>query len=195
MSHSVEGQSRFKDWTKGKLTHVTSQLKGLRRFASHVETLVRNHCSSRLGNTEPQLWKLLWIRVVKKHIVEIELCQCIVQQQLLAHPFGHLLISRSLTPKSFAPEPPSSATHFSTIQRDVRAGAIRVEISDPEQWTPGEVAILKTRKTSEFGTLGAWSLRHLWLGSRCGSEVSPVNRIDGKGWCKVSCDRCGPKRE
>ena len=33
----------------------------------------------------------------------------------------------TMAPPSF----PTSATHFSTIQSDVRAGAIRVEISDP----------------------------------------------------------------
>ena len=40
---------------------------------------------------------------------------------------------------------PTSSTHFSTVQSDARAGAIRVEISDPEQWSSGDVAILKNQ--------------------------------------------------
>ena len=50
-----------------------------------------------------------------------------------------------------SPSEPSrvSATHFSTVRSEVRAGAIRIDISNPEQWsaeTPRSCAIKKQRR-------------------------------------------------
>ena len=50
-------------------------------------------------------------------------------------------------PSILPPGVPTSPTHLSTVQTDARAGAIRVEISDPEQWSSGDVAILKNQET------------------------------------------------
>ena len=47
ISQSLEGQDKnLKEWTRGKLTHVTSQMKGLQSFAAELETFVRQKCSS-----------------------------------------------------------------------------------------------------------------------------------------------------
>ena len=49
---------------------------------------------------------------------------------------------------------PTSATVFSTVQSNVRAGAIRVEISDPEQWSPGHVIqSQEAKRAREIGSL------------------------------------------
>ena len=53
------------------------------------------------------------------------------------------------------PANPTSTTHFSTVQSDVRAGAIRVEISDPEQLSPGEVAILQNQEAKRVREIGS----------------------------------------
>ena len=50
---------------------------------------------------------------------------------------------------------PQLATIFSTIQNDVRAGAIRVEISDRERWSPGDVAILQNQETKRDREIGS----------------------------------------
>ena len=50
----------------------------------------------------------------------------------------------SLQSKENAPLPPSrdSAARFSTVRSDVRSGAIRIDISDPQQWSAGDVAVI-----------------------------------------------------
>ena len=48
---------------------------------------------------------------------------------------------------------PTSTTIFSTVQSDVRARAIRVELSDPDKWSPGDVAVLQIKKPKELGRL------------------------------------------
>ena len=53
------------------------------------------------------------------------------------------------------PTTPTSATVFSTIQSDVRTGAIRVEISDPEDCSLGDVAILQTQETKRVREIGS----------------------------------------
>ena len=35
-----------------------------------------------------------------------------------------------------------STTHFSTVRSEVRSGAIRIDITDPEQWPAGDVAVI-----------------------------------------------------
>ena len=54
------------------------------------------------------------------------------------------------------PATQTSPAVFSTIQSDVRAPALRVEICDPNQWSPGDVAILhnqEAKRVTEIGSL------------------------------------------
>ena len=120
-----------------------------------------------LKQAEPQLWKLLVVKVVKKQIVGVVLCQLTVQLQLQVHLPDHPLTWQQVSepPRVAAPEIPTSTpqsdarpvstTIFSTIQTDVRAGTIRVEISDPEQWSSGDVAILKNQEAKRVGDIGS----------------------------------------
>ena len=49
------------------------------------------------------------------------------------------------------PEPSRvSATHFSTVRSEVRSGAIRIDISNPEQWSAGDTAILRNQDPDRF---------------------------------------------
>ena len=62
-------------------------------------------------------------------------------------------LKQAFLPKE-APQPdaqPVSATHFSTLRSEVRAGAIRADVSNPEQWSPGDTAILKSQE--DIGSL------------------------------------------
>ena len=54
---SIEGRDRnLKEWARGKLTHMNTQLRGLRDFATAVETFV--HQKRSLRRAEPQLRNL-----------------------------------------------------------------------------------------------------------------------------------------
>ena len=47
------------------------------------------------------------------------------------------------------------ATVFGTLQRDVRASAIRVgEINGPDQWSPGDVGILQNQEAKKVREIG-----------------------------------------
>ena len=50
---------------------------------------------------------------------------------------------------------PASTTHFSTLRTEVRAGAIRVDIRNPEQWSSGETAILKNQEAKQVRDIGS----------------------------------------
>ena len=120
MAHLVEGQNKhLKEWTRGKLTHVTSQAKGLRSFASHVETV----SVVLLRITEPQLWKRLLVKVMKRQVVAVELCRLITQQHLQAHPQDHLPICKSQS---------HQALHFQKFPRALLNSAPFKMMCEPE---------------------------------------------------------------
>ena len=50
---------------------------------------------------------------------------------------------------------PHRATHFGTVRSEVRAGAIRIDISDPEQWSPGDTAILRNQEGKRVRDIGS----------------------------------------
>ena len=50
-------------------------------------------------------------------------------------------------------------THFSTVQSEVRAGAIRIEVGNPEQRSPGETAILRNQDAKKYGIV--WDIGSL----------------------------------
>ena len=56
-----------------------------------------------------------------------------------------------------SPSKPSrvSTTHFSTVQSEVRSGAIRIDITDPEQWSAGDTAILRNQEAKKVRDIGS----------------------------------------
>ena len=57
-----------------------------------------------------------------------------------------------------APSPgPSkgSPTHFSTVRSEVRSGAIRIDITDTEQWSAGDVAIIRNQEAKKVRDIGS----------------------------------------
>ena len=48
-----------------------------------------------------------------------------------------------------------NTTHFSTVRSDVRAGAIRIDIANPEQWSAGDTAILRNQEAKKVRDIGS----------------------------------------
>ena len=63
----------------------------------------------------------------------------------------------SLQSKENASLPPSrdSATRFSTVRSDVRSGAIRIDITDPQQWSAGDVAVIRNQEAKKVRDIGS----------------------------------------
>ena len=67
---------------------------------------------------------------------------------------------------------PVSATHFSTLRSEVCAGAIRVDVSNPEQWSPGKTAILRNQEAKQVRDIGR---RTSPMGDYLSSRVPPTH--------------------
>ena len=46
-------------------------------------------------------------------------------------------------------------THFSTIVGQVRAGAIRMDITNPEEWEEGDVAVIRNQEAKRVRDIGS----------------------------------------
>ena len=48
-----------------------------------------------------------------------------------------------------------STTHFSTVRSEVRSGATRIDITDPEQWSAGDVAVIRNQEAKKVRDIGS----------------------------------------
>ena len=48
-----------------------------------------------------------------------------------------------------------STTHFSTVRSEVRSGAIRIDITNPEQWSAGDIAVLRNQEAKKVRDIGS----------------------------------------
>ena len=48
-----------------------------------------------------------------------------------------------------------SKTHFSTVIGQVRAGAIRMDITNPEEWAEGDIAVIRNQKAKRVRDIGS----------------------------------------
>ena len=155
-AESAVGQNHsLKEWTREKLNRVSTQVKSLMNFATRVESLTHEQYStpreraSALEGTQSQRegeegdgsrdWTAGQTAAASSSSVgtpTLSRCQSL-------HKF--------LSPLSI----PTSPTHFSTIQSDVRAGAVQVEISDSEQWSSGDAAILQNKEAKKVREVGS----------------------------------------
>ena len=84
------------------------------------------------------------------------MCLVLLRQVLLDHhctykllnhpPFQHLQFLRMMLPFEY-----SATTHFS----EVRSGAIRIDITDPEQWSAGDVAVIRNQEAKKVRDIGS----------------------------------------
>ena len=56
-----------------------------------------------------------------------------------------------------APSEPSrvGTTHFSTVRSEVRSGAIKIDITNPEQWSAGDIAVLRNQEAKRVRDIGS----------------------------------------
>ena len=154
IAQSLEGHDKnLKEWTRSKITHMTSQMRCLENFAAEVENFVREKCSPQeSGGTasEPS-----YTPGRERVSVSNEATQSTSSAGASGSTARAPAYIQTPVPPTIAPPSvPTSATHSSTIQSDVRAGAIRVEISDPEQWSSGDVAILQNQEAERVRETG-----------------------------------------
>ena len=48
-----------------------------------------------------------------------------------------------------------SPTRFSTVRSEVRSGAIRIDITNPEQWAAGDVAVIRNQEAKKVRDIGS----------------------------------------
>ena len=61
----------------------------------------------------------------------------------------------SVTPRRDSP------TRFSTVRSEVRSGAIRIDIADPQQWSSSDVAVIRNQEAEKVRDIGSLILRLL----------------------------------
>ena len=55
-----------------------------------------------------------------------------------------------------SPEPHRSGnTHFSTVRSEVQSGAIRMDITNPEQWSAGDIAVIRNQEAKRVREIGS----------------------------------------
>ena len=51
--------------------------------------------------------------------------------------------------------PRQTRTHFSTAVSQVRAGAIRMDITNPEEWAEGDIAVIRNQEAKKVRDIGS----------------------------------------
>ena len=69
------------------------------------------------------------------------------------HLFLHRPVPKDVTPP--LGDHQASTTHFSTTRSEVRAGAIRIDITNPEQWSAGDTTFLRNQEAKQVRDIGS----------------------------------------
>ena len=140
------------------------QLSGLRSFAQHVEQFLESGGGAtalsdsrqipRLGSDRPSVPQgyVPGASTSSSSMRPPSYLQTPRPPTVRAPPVPHE--STSVSGENTSPSEPSrvSATHFSTVRSEVRSGAIRIDISNPEQWSAG--AILRNQEAKKVRDIG-----------------------------------------
>ena len=72
-------------------------------------------------------------------------------------PAPPIPIEASLQSKDNASLSPrrDSTTRFSTVRSEVRSGAIRVDITNPQQWSAGDIAVIRNQEAKKVRDIGS----------------------------------------
>ena len=65
------------------------------------------------------------------------------------------LSSRSQVSSDSSQVQPKPKPHFSTVIGQVRAGAIRMDITNPEEWTAGDIAVIRNQEAKKVRDIGS----------------------------------------
>ena len=142
------------------------QLNGLRSFAQHVEQFLDQlgggatapSDSRRIPRLESDRASVPQGYVPGASSSSTRPPSCLQAPRPPTVPAPPVLRENSQTPgENTSPLEPSrvSATHFSTMRSEVRSGAIRVDISNPEQWSAGDTAILRNQEAKKVRDIGS----------------------------------------
>ena len=143
------------------------QLSGLRSFARRVEQFLAR---MKAGATAPRESRET-PTLEKRGISESLGCVPGVSASSSATPSVHLQIPTPPTlpappiPKEESPRSRENApslrssrgntAHFSTVRSEVRSSAIRIDITDPEQWSAGDVAVIRNQEAKKALDIGS----------------------------------------
>ena len=92
-----------------------------------------------------------------------------------------------------SPSEPSrvGTTHFSTVRSEVRSGAIRIDITNPEQWSAGDIAVLRNQEAKRVRDIGSLifetPIQHSYE-SRSRGKIIALYRATRRGRWSLSCD-------
>ena len=142
------------------------QLSGLRSFARQVEQFLARMKAGATAPRESRESPMLEKRGISESLGYVPGASA----SSSATPSVHLRIPTPPTipappiPKEGSPRSRENApsvrpsrgntTHFSTVQSEVRSGAIGIDITDPEQWSAGDVAVAReAKKVRDIGSL------------------------------------------
>ena len=70
-------------------------------------------------------------------------------------PSKDQLSSQSQVSSGSPQSQPRQKTHFSTVVGQVRAGAIRMDITNPEEWAAGDVAVIRNQEAKKVRDIGS----------------------------------------
>ena len=158
---SISGQCDLLDYfDERKQKSMARQLTGLKSFAKHVEKFLEQHTSG--GATAPFGRFGLAGHERERYTATSE--QTPGASSSSTRPPPYVLMPEppaapappipSDAGPTFDPQP-SSTTHSSTVRSEVRAGAIRIDITDPEQWSAGDTAILSNQESKQANDIGS----------------------------------------
>ena len=163
-AHEVPRLYKLREEPHEKQKAQEKQLAGLRTFAKHVERFLDqiNQRATAPGNFRPT-------PVLEQASVPLGHVPGASASSNSSRPPSHLPTSRPSTasapsvPKesSIPRENPSSGpgkrsvTHFSTVRSNVKSGAIRIDIANPEEWTAGDIAVLRNQEAKRVRDVGS----------------------------------------
>ena len=141
------------------------QIAGLRSFAKHVERFLdqTNKGATAPSNSRPTP-VLEQVSVPLGHVPGASVSSSSSRQP------SHLPTSRPSTasapsvPKDSTPTPREnassepgrgSATHLSTVRSNVRSGAIQIDITEPEEWSAGDIAVIRNQEAKRARDIGS----------------------------------------
>ena len=161
---SISGQHALIDRFGQKQKSLERQLTGLVSFAQRVEKFLEQSTSG--GATAPGERPRLTRREKDRPTATSEQTPGTPSSSTRLPPYVQVptppSVPAPLTPSDVTSPPDvqqSSTTHFSTVRSDVRAGAIRIEITNPDQWSAGDTATLRNQEAKQVRDIGSLILK------------------------------------
>ena len=154
---SIQTMSRLFDLLEGyseKKKSLEKQIAGLRSFAQQIEKFLRQSA----GEGAPAPNEPPSITRSERERPTASTGPALGTSSSSTRPPSYLQVPKPPSvpapplPREDTTPPEDSrvaTTHFSTVRSEVRAGAIRIDITNPEQWLAGDTAILRNQEAKQ----------------------------------------------